>query len=50
MITTKLVVTGGLVLICVAGMVTGCHDISLGALTALAGWLGGNSNGKRESH
>ena len=41
------IVSGGLIIICVAGMVTDNHDIAVGALTALAGWLGGNANGKK---
>ena len=42
-------VTVGLTLICVVGMFTSNKEMSIGSLTALAGWLGGNSNGKKEA-
>jgi len=46
---TAWIVTGGLVLICTVALLVSDQLIALGALTALAGWLGGNSNGKREA-
>lgn len=46
---TSWIVTGGLVLINITALLVGDQAIALGALTALAGWLGGNANGKRET-
>lgn len=44
---TALVVTGGLVAICIAAMLTSNKEVAIGALAALAGWLGGNHNGSK---
>lgn len=46
---TALLVTGGLVIFGVIAMLTNNHDIAIGALAALAGWLGGNHNGRKAS-
>lgn len=42
------IVSIGLITICISAMFFGEHDIAIGALTALAGWMGGNYNGKKE--
>lgn len=47
---TAWIVTGGLVLINITALLVGDQLIALGALTALAGWLGGNANGRRGSN
>lgn len=44
---TALVVTGGLVAICITALVMRNDLIAVGALSALAGWLGGNHNGSK---
>lgn len=44
---TALVVTGGLVGICITALLTHNDLIAVGALSALAGWLGGNHNGSK---
>ena len=46
---TAYIVTGGLVVICCVAMVTNNKEVAIGSLAALAGWLGGNSNGKRQT-
>lgn len=46
---TAWIVTGGLTAICIVSLITGNDLIAIGALTALAGWLGGNANGKKEA-
>lgn len=43
------IVSAGLVIICVAGMILNYEHIAYGALCALAGWLGGNANGQRKA-
>lgn len=40
-------VTMGLTAICIVAMITANNEVAIGALAALAGWLGGNSNGKK---
>ncbi|GAH91670.1 unnamed protein product [marine sediment metagenome] len=47
---TTWIVTGGLVLICTVALVVSDQLITLGALTSLAGWLGGNANGHRDEN
>lgn len=47
-IKTVHIVSIGLTAICICGILKGNNEIAVGALTALAGWLGGNSNGKKE--
>jgi len=44
---TALVVTGGLVAICIVSLMVKNDIIAAASLAALAGWLGGNSNGKK---
>ena len=46
---TALVVTVGLVIICCVAMFTGNREATIGSLTALAGWLGGNQNGSKKA-
>ena len=46
---TAHIVTAGLVLINITALLVGDQLIAIGALTALAGWLGGNANGTREA-
>lgn len=46
---TTWIVTIGLVAICVVSLVVSNDQVAVGALAALAGWLGGNSNGKKEA-
>jgi len=46
---TAWIVTGGLTAICIVSLVTANDLIAIGALTALAGWLGGNANGQRQA-
>ncbi|EJW79941.1 hypothetical protein WUBG_09151 [Wuchereria bancrofti] len=42
---TAMIVTGGLVAICITALIMRNDLIAVGALSALAGWLGGNHNG-----
>ena len=45
---TALLVTGGLVAVCITALIVQNTEIAVGSLAALAGWLGGNTNGKRQ--
>lgn len=42
-------VSAGLVVICITALVTNNQEVAVAALAALAGWIGGNHNGKNQA-
>ena len=47
---TNWIVTGAMTLIAIIAMLTGNPDIAYVSIGGLAGWIGGNKNGERQTN